>query len=190
MILDIIFNTYYWSIALGILTLGDIVVVPSLFFAVTGKLDFATTAIIIFIANMVSDVIWYWIGGLIPKEKLEKFFLFRKKRSEIEKEPSAFKVHGMKILFLSKFVYGIRPLVRVLCGLYNFSFKEYMKINAITTILWIALISIVAGLLDLSLVSLKHIVLGSEIIFTIFLILIIVFEFWFKKFAKEKFKIF
>src|SRR5262245_22349115 len=105
MILDLIFNTYYWSIALGILVLGDIVVVPGLFFSVTGKLDFITTASIIFIANLVSDVIWYWIGGLIPKEKLEKFFLFRHKKGEIGQEPSLFKIHGMKILFLSKFVY-------------------------------------------------------------------------------------
>jgi len=180
------FNPYYWSIAFGTLTLGDIVVIPAIYLAISGVLDFVTIILIVFFVNTISDAIWYYIGWFIPKKKLENSFLFRNRKENLRNPSPAFKKNGMKILFYSKFIYGIRPFVRVLCGVYRFSFKEYMAINVVTSMIWIGLVSVIALFLDVSLESLKKIVLGGEIVFTVFIILIIVFELWAKGFLKKK----
>jgi membrane protein DedA with SNARE-associated domain len=184
--LELLTSHYYWSIFIGMFFFGDLAVVPAIYLGVTGKLDFSTIAWFTFFANLASDIIWYYIGQIIPQEKIKNSFLFKSKKDEFDNPSPYFKLHGMKILFYSKFVYGIRPLVRVLCGIYKLSFAEYMGINIVTTALWIGLVTVGAKFFNTSLESLKHVVLGGEIVFTIFIICFFVFELWAKKYFKKK----
>ena len=81
-------------------------------------------------------------------------------------------------------------MVRVFCGMFKISYREYMVVNTASTIIWIALIGILAHFLDVSVDALKLIILRGEIAFTAFVVVVVIFELWLKKYIKNKFKIF
>lgn len=185
-----LFTNYYVLLGVGIFFLGDIVAVPVIYLGAVGTLNFLTISILIIVLNIATDTVWYFFGSLIPLKRLERLFIFKHKKIELEKPPEAFKKHGLKMLFYSKFVYGIRPLVRVFCGIYKISFWEYLTVNFFSTVIWIVGISFLARALDLSLHNLRVLITRGEIAFTIFVVLVFLFGNWAKRVVKEKFKIF
>ena len=165
--------------------LGDIMLLPLVYFAVTNSLSLPSVLFVGLLAEIVADLIWYFIGYSFNKEKVYKFF----KLSYLEnKNPELFKgfvEKADKIIFISKFLYGIRVPVRVMYGLEKLSLKNYIKVNFFGSIIWLLLIAGLAYTLDISAEELKLYVLRGEIVFTVFFVLVFVFEIWAKRFIKK-----
>ena len=50
------------------------------------------------------------------------------------------KKHGDKIIFIKKFIYGVKTLVPVALGLTKYSFYKFSIINLISSILWAVIV--------------------------------------------------
>lgn len=175
----------YLIFFIGIVLLGDIMLVPLIYFAATKSLSLPSVLLVGFLGSTVADTMWYWIGKVFGKASVYRFFKIDKLQ---EKNPEffiSFRNRADRILFLSKFLYGIRVPVRVLYGIEGLPFKNFININILGSIIWLMLISGLAFTLDISAEELKLYVFRGEIVFLVFFVLILLFELWAKKYVKR-----
>lgn len=170
---------------IGIMVLGDIALIPLVYFAVTHALSLPSVLLAGFLAELGSDCVWYWIGYSFNKESVYRFFKLNRLQSKNPEFFSEFAKRADKILFLSKFLYGIRVPVRVLYGIEKLPFKNYLAINIWGSVLWLLLISGLAFTLDVSAEELKLYVRRGEIGFTVFFLFVFLFEVWAKRYLKR-----
>lgn len=169
----------------GILFLGDVVLVPLVYFAVTHSLPLLPVLGLGFIANTITDIVWYYIGANFPKENIFKTLRLTTIEQKNPELFLSFKAKANKILFLSKFLYGLRVPVRILYGLEYLPFKDYLKVNIAGSCIWLVLISGLAFTLDVSIEELRFILWRGEIAMGVFFILVIMFEMFLKKHIKD-----
>jgi len=177
--------TTYLLFLLGIMALGDVALIPLLYFSVTDSFSLSTVILIGLIANTIMDVFWYWVGRMSNKEKIFRFFRIdrlMKKNAEIFflTNPRA-----DKILFISNFLYGIRVPVRVLYGMERLPLRNFLRVGVLGTIIWILIIAGLAFTLNTGAEELKIYVRRGEIVFSTFVLLIVLFEIWAKKYIKK-----
>jgi membrane protein DedA with SNARE-associated domain len=175
----------YLFFFLGIILLGDIMLIPLIYFAVTHTLSLPSVIFVGILAKTAADCMWYGIGRSFNKEKLYSFFrlkFFQEKSPELF---NAFNKGADKILFLSNFLHGLRVPVRILYGLERHPFKSFLAINIFGSFLWLILIAGLAFTLDVSAEELKIYVRRGEIVLLALFILFFVFEFWVKQYVKR-----
>jgi len=177
--------TTYLLFLLGIMALGDVALIPLLYFSVTDSFSLSTVILIGLIANTIMDVFWYWVGRMSNKEKIFRFFRIdrlMKKNAEIF---SLSNPRADKILFISNFLYGIRVPVRVLYGMERLPLRNFLRVGVLGTIIWILIIAGLAFTLNTGAEELKIYVRRGEIVFSTFVLLIVLFEIWAKKYIKK-----
>lgn len=177
--------TTYLLFFIGIILLGDMALIPLIYFAVINKLSLPSVIIVGLLAKTAADLMWYWIGWSFNKEKVSKFFRFEKFFKKSPEIFNDFATRADKILFISNFIHGIRVPVRILYGANRLSLKSFLKINIFGSFLWLILIAGLAYTLDVSAEELKIYVRRGEIVFAFFAVLIFVFEIWIKKYVKR-----
>lgn len=167
------------------MALGDVALIPLLYFSVTDSFSLSTVILIGLIANTIMDVFWYWVGRMSNKEKIFRFFRIdrlMKKNAEIF---SLSNPRADKILFISNFLYGIRVPVRVLYGMERLPLRNFLRVGVLGTIIWILIIAGLAFTLNTGAEELKIYVRRGEIVFSTFVLLIVLFEIWAKKYIKK-----
>lgn len=114
----------------GLLVAGEVVLLPGLYLAVTGRLDFAMVIGVAITATMLSDLAWYGSGRLFPDAMLQRLSRRRAGRM-LPKMDRMISERGPQLLILSKFVYGTRTLAQVLAGVHRMPVPVYLAANAL-----------------------------------------------------------
>ena len=133
----------YLSIFVGMLFAGELVLLPAIYLAVTGRLDLAAVVASSAAATTLSDLAWYYAGRRFPASALRRLVGRRRGRIALELE-KLFKRKGVLILFLSKFVYGTRIAAQVLCGLHQMPFRTYIVANTLGVLALTATLVLIA----------------------------------------------
>ena len=162
--------------------------IPLIYFAVTNSLSLPSVLLVGFLAAIAADCMWYWIGTTFNKEKVSKFFKLNKLRDKFPEIFEGFVKRADKILFISKFLYGIRVPVRVLYGLEELPFKNFLKLNILGSLTWLILISGLAYTLDVSAEELRLYVRKGEVAFLIFFFIVLLFEIIANRYTKKLLK--
>lgn len=180
MFLDIVLNNIYIVIFLGLFIAGETVLIPAIYLSVRGDLDLSLVIVLSLTATIIADLIWYFVGKIIPLEKILTFAPFRSKSLEVSSVTKAFDKHALYILFLSKFVYGTRTIVQVLCGARHVAFLPYFMINFISLLILNAIFVLIAFTINQSIVidDLTH---GLWIALAMFAAIVVLFHYLFKK---------
>ena len=139
----------YVFIFVGLLFAGELVLLPSIYLAVTGRLQLEYVFAVAVIAMALSDLVWYYLGRSVPRERLERFGGGRIGRAmgRIER---LYVNRGPQILIGSKFVYGTRTAAQVLSGVHHMRLRTYLIANSIGVALLVG-----AGLLTKSFYALQ-----------------------------------
>jgi membrane protein DedA with SNARE-associated domain len=174
--------TTYIFFFIGIVALGDMALIPLIYFAATKTLFLPSVLLVGVLAKTAADSMWYWIGYSFNREKVYNFFRIHKLQKKSPELFGNFHKKADKILFISNFLHGIRIPVRVMYGLERRPFKTFTAINILGSILWLILIAGLAYTLEVSAEELRIYVRRGEIVLAIFFLLLIVFEIWIKKF--------
>jgi membrane protein DedA with SNARE-associated domain len=126
--LDVLSAHPYIALFAGMLIAGEVVLLPAIFLATTGRLDMAVVVGIAMIATLISDAFWYGLGRRFPVKVIGRLSerLSGKVLNGVEQ---TFNAGGGRILFMSKFVYGTRTLVQVLAGVHKMPLRSYLPIN-------------------------------------------------------------
>ncbi len=131
-------------VALALLFIGSIADVPAMFLAARGMLPLGFILIVGFLADVLPDFFWYWLGGKIGIHRFSKLKFFRQEPKRLEKVDHAFHTYGGFILFFSKFVYLFGIPSQIVAGMHHYPLKKMVLANALGAASWLAVLYVLA----------------------------------------------
>jgi membrane protein DedA with SNARE-associated domain len=120
--------------------LGDTVLLPAIYFSLEGIINPVLVIVLSLVATLISDLIWYEIAARVPFHKIQHWKRIENHTDVFNHLMEAFDRYHLWILFWSKFVYGTRILVQIICGAKKVHFGKYIVVNAIGSTAYILLL--------------------------------------------------
>lgn len=127
-------RTYgYFVLFIWCILEGETALITAGIFAHTGDMSLSLAIITGALGGMAGDQIYFYIG------RTNKNYIYKKLYKQRRKFAIAhilLKQHGRKIVFLQRFLYGLRVVLPVSVGLTRYSSTQYIIINAISSFAW------------------------------------------------------
>ncbi|MBP7653516.1 VTT domain-containing protein, partial [Candidatus Dependentiae bacterium] len=117
----------------------DILLISFGFLAAKNNQNLTIIILLSFFSVILSDLFLYYFGVALEKfalAKSENFFLSKK----IKKGMFYFNSFGSPIIFIARFVFGMRSAVFITSGLLNFKLKKFIILNSLAGIIQIPLL--------------------------------------------------
>lgn len=163
----------YIFIFVGLLVGGEVVLLPSTFFALLGYLNIWYIFTISVIAVTIADTLWYLFGRRLTKERVVNLPIFRKRRELLFKTSAAFEKYSFLVIFFAKYIYGIRIIVQILSGIHRVPFWRYFSTNVSAIILLNLVLIALASTITTSLRQLEDVTRAISLGLTAFVIIVI-----------------
>ena len=81
------------------------------------------------------DALSYWIGHRWGPN-MRELWLFRRYPQLLDRGERLFLRHGIKSIFIARFVGAVRPFVPAIAGMLRMPLRRYMPASAIACVLW------------------------------------------------------
>lgn len=175
----------YAVIFLGVLFLGEFVLVPSLYFGWIGVLQLGAVLTLVVLADVVADTFTYFLGRSVPRHYLMRLPGFRSRSYLVHGLSRLLKSHGLRILFVSRFVVGTRVLVQGLYGMHKLPYWRYILVSITGSFLWVLLILAIVAAVDASISGLRSLTGHIQIAIAIAVVVLIGGGFGFRYFKKR-----
>ena len=168
---------------MGLLIEGNIFLFAAMFLTQRGAFTMPEILPIVLVGILGGDFLWYLAGRYLTDsdgrtkrwvEKLTKSF-----DKQIGLRPN-------RVIFFSKFIYGIHRAVLVRAGMLKISFKKFLIADGVTSVMWIILIGGVAYVASSSLSIIKHYLKFTEIALLVALLGFLFIEKVVSRFFKEE----
>lgn len=104
-----------------------------------GKLDLTTSIAVAMSANFIGDMLLFYMGRY---QRSDIMRYFHKHRRKLALSHMLMKKHGNWIIFMQKFVYGIKTLIPLAIGLTKYDFMKFSILNLLASILWAFVVGI------------------------------------------------
>jgi membrane protein DedA with SNARE-associated domain len=180
---------YYFLIFIGLLIGGESVLLPSIYFVHLNKLNAGLIIAIAFLATMISDAGWYLVGRYFSLNKITKLLRKKLKEDAANRLTENFNKRALFLVFISKFTYGLRIIVQLLCGAERIYFPKYLLVNALGVIAWAGFLFFISDLLRYSSLFSHFTIISINFSFSIILILVtLISMFTRKKITKRWFR--
>ncbi|QKF86469.1 DedA family membrane protein, type III (SNARE domain) [Campylobacter blaseri] len=98
-----------------------------------GKMDITLVIVIAAISNMLGDTLLFYLARY-SKQEFAPYL--KKQRRNLALAQILFKKHGDKIIFIQKYLYGIKTIIPIAIGLTKYPFMKFSIINVISAIIW------------------------------------------------------
>jgi len=152
---------------------GDVTVITSSFLAHQGLLYFPAVLFFSFLGITVGDICWFWFGSFL----FTKNSKWRKKIDSITAPfDSALMKRPFHIMLLTKFAYGIHHPLLTRMHINGVTFKNFMKLDFATNVIWLTIVASIGYFLGLSYEVLKPYVRFGEVFLLLGIILFVMFE--------------
>ena len=125
----------YGYIALFFYSLGGgfIGIVAAGILSHLGEMDISISIIVAIIANFLGDIMLFYLGRYNKKEVMG---YFKKHRRKLALTHIWIKRYGDKVIFIQKYIYGIKTLVPLVIGLTKYELARFIPLNAMASVLW------------------------------------------------------
>lgn len=141
----------YLILFFALLVGGETVLVPAVCLALVGKLQVLPLIGVASLATLISDSAWYLMGRLLPLEKISELpWLGRKWPQGVAYVSDLFKRHGLKAVFVSKFLYGTRIAAQMLAGVTRIPYMRYITVNIGSVLAWLGFILLLGFIVNKS----------------------------------------
>ena len=132
-----IFNNLstYGYIALFIYSLGGgfLGLVAAGVLSYMGHMDLWLSIFVAFLGNAVGDVMLFWITRYQKSMMMETL---RKHRRKLALSHILMKKHGDWVIFIQKFIYGLKTIVPIAIALTKYDFKKFAILNIFAAAVW------------------------------------------------------
>jgi len=98
-----------------------------------GKMDLTTSMAIAFVANALGDMMLLYMARYQKSMMMEGL---RQHRRKLALSHILMKKYGSWIIFLQKFVYGIKTLIPIAIGLTKYDIKKFALLNVLSAGVW------------------------------------------------------
>ncbi|MDB5260453.1 MAG: hypothetical protein JWN37_684 [Candidatus Nomurabacteria bacterium] len=181
-------NPFYFYPAFCILLifLGGAVLLPVMYLSILGSLNIYYLFIAVLISAILADAIWYFIRLHYGKDKLYKWSFIKNRVSEAERFSKFYEKHGIKMVFLAKFVYGTRIASQLLAGIHKLNFWKFQGAILAGAAIWFWVFYFLLKGLHLGVASIKSTAVKIQIIALVVILLIILINWFTNKYIKSK----
>lgn len=138
-VLNLLADHPYAFIFVGLLFAGELILLPAIYLAVSGRLQVEWVFLVGVVATALSDVVWYWVGRHLPPARFERF-AGRRTARVMQRLERLYARRGAQLLIGSKFVYGSRTAVQLLAGAHAMPLRIYLVANTVGVTLLVALL--------------------------------------------------
>jgi membrane protein DedA with SNARE-associated domain len=105
--------------------------------AFNGQLNFALVLGLVFVANFLGDILLVYFARNSKKETLT---YFKKHKRKLAMSHILMKKHGNKIIFIQKFLYGIKTLIPLAIGLTSYDMKKFIFFNFFASLIFVLVV--------------------------------------------------
>lgn len=105
----------------------------------TGHMDLTTVIIVAFVANFIGDLVLFYMGRYNKKDVMA--YLHKHKR-KLALSHLLMKKHGSWVIFLQKYVYGVKTLIPLAIGITKYDLKKFAILNFFASAVWALVIGI------------------------------------------------
>ena len=102
-----------------------------------GKMDLGIVMTVAFVGNFIGDTLLFYMARY---HKSDMMNYLRTHRRKLALSHIVMKRHGSWVIYLQKFVYGIKTLIPLAIGLTKFPFVKFTINNFFATIVWAAVV--------------------------------------------------
>lgn len=142
----------------------------------------------IILSDFTGDMLWYSLGYALRDTKFGNFL--RAKMPRREKIEAALEKNGVRLVFISKFLYASAFPVIFSVGWTKMEFKKFLKVSALSILIWVPILFALAYGLISGLTPLRAIAIFKkfEVVFIIGLAAFIAIDYLLAKLFKYIFK--
>ena len=125
----------YGYIGLFLYSLGGgfIGIVAASVLSFMGKMDLSLSISIAFLGNAIGDILLFWLTRYQKTMMVEGL---RKHRRKVALAHILIKKHGDWVIFIQKFIYGLKTVVPIAIALTKYDFKKFAILNIFAAALW------------------------------------------------------
>ncbi len=142
----------------------------------TGHMNLEVAILVAFIANFLGDTMLFYMGRYNKKDVMG--YLHKHKR-KLALSHILMKRHGSWVIFLQKYVYGIKTLIPLAIGLTKYDFKKFTLLNLFASAIWAVLIGVASYMAGEAIKSTYEIIAQRPYIAPVALVSIIALIWWY-----------
>lgn len=171
----------YAFIFFGTFFEGELVVIASAFLARFGVINFWLAMLICYLGTVSGSNFWYVVGkygGMELLHKHGKYFGINEAR--VQKAHDFFAKYGVRTIFLSRFVFGVRLTSSLIAGSSEMDEKKFLEANLSGAAVWLIIVGSLGYLFGKSLKTVELLVKRTEttlLILAVLAIIILIFRF-------------
>lgn len=148
-----------------------------------GKMDITTSIAIATLANFLGDTALFYLSRY---QKSDMMQYLKKHRRKLALSHLLMKKHGDWIIFIQKFVYGIKTLIPIAIGLSKYPFLRFTYLNIVASIIWGVIVGVGSYLSGAFFMQLYEKVAKYPILLPIILITLLALTWWYLSAATKK----
>ena len=133
----------YIGIFIGTFFEGETTVLLGGIFSRLQYMDLNKVILWAFLGTFVGDCTFFSLGRFYGKNVVEKYEFLR---SKVPLANRIIRKHGNLIIFMIRFLVGIRAVILVLLGCTDIRFSRFVVFNAVNSILWSILVTLIGYL--------------------------------------------
>lgn len=99
----------------------------------TGHMDLTSSILIAFVANFIGDFVLFYMGRYNKKDVMA--YMHKHKR-KLALSHLLMKKHGSWVIFLQKYVYGVKTLIPLAIGITKYDMKKFAILNLFASAIW------------------------------------------------------
>ena len=125
----------YGYIALFIYSLGGgfVGLVAASVLSYMGKMDIGTSIFVAFLGNALGDIMLFWLTKYQKNMMMDSL---KKHRRKLALSHILMKKHGDWVIFIQKFIYGLKTIVPIAIALTKYDFKKFAVLNIFAALIW------------------------------------------------------
>jgi len=104
-----------------------------------GHMDLTISILVAFVSNALGDSLLLYISRY---NKAQMMPYLKKHRRKLALSHVLMKKYGDKIIFIQKFIYGIKTLIPIVIGFTKYSAMKFNILNVISSLLWSLIVGI------------------------------------------------
>ncbi|TNH34889.1 DedA family protein [Campylobacter helveticus] len=106
-----------------------------------GKMELQWCILVAFVANTLGSTLLYM---MVKYGKKDLMPYFKKHRRKLALAMLKMKQYGTTLLFIQKFVYGLKTFIPIAAALAKYDFKKFLIVNTLASLLWAGILGYVA----------------------------------------------
>lgn len=131
-IVDLLFKFRYAILFPVAFLEGPAVAVVAGFMIAIGFMSFLPVYLILVSANILGDIVYYFIGRLVPRKKLDRVLsFFRISDKSIKRTEAMFVKNRKKAIIFGKIAHAVGSVFLITAGIVKIPLDEYLKLGTL-----------------------------------------------------------